>query len=71
MPPAFFRIVLLVSLVAAALTTATARAQKAPAPPPAPDTVIFEPNVEYANPDGQHLQLHLARSSHPCPINLP
>lgn len=26
-----------------------------------PDTVVFEPNIEYANPDGQHLQLDLAR----------
>ena len=26
-----------------------------------PDSVVFEPNVEYANPDGQHLQLDMAR----------
>ncbi len=26
-----------------------------------PDDVIFEPGIEYANPDGQHLQLDLAR----------
>jgi acetyl esterase/lipase len=26
-----------------------------------PDSVAFEPNIEYANPDGQHLQLDLAR----------
>jgi acetyl esterase/lipase len=37
-----------------------------PAPPkkkpkPAGDNVIFEPDIEYANPDDQHLQLDLAR----------
>src|SRR6185295_18172714 len=26
-----------------------------------PDTVFFQPNIEYANPDQQHLQLNLAR----------
>jgi acetyl esterase/lipase len=26
-----------------------------------PDTVIFEPDIEFASPDGQHLQLDLAR----------
>ena len=26
-----------------------------------PDTVVFEPDIEYTNPDGQHLQLDLAR----------
>jgi acetyl esterase/lipase len=26
-----------------------------------PDNVIFEPGIEYANPDGQHLQLDMAR----------
>jgi acetyl esterase/lipase len=26
-----------------------------------PDTVIFQRDIEYANPDGQHLQLNLAR----------
>jgi acetyl esterase/lipase len=31
------------------------------APPPVPDDVIFERNLEYANPDDQHLQLNLAR----------
>jgi acetyl esterase/lipase len=29
--------------------------------PEVPESVIFEPDVEYANPDGQHLQLDLAR----------
>ena len=35
-----------------------ARAQK---PPTVPDDVVFESGVEYANPDGQHLQLDIAR----------
>jgi acetyl esterase/lipase len=30
-------------------------------PPAVPDTVVFESGIEYANPDGQHLQLNLAR----------
>jgi acetyl esterase/lipase len=38
-----------------------AGAQKPPARPDVPDGVAFEPDVEYANPDGQHLQLDLAR----------
>jgi acetyl esterase/lipase len=40
-----------------ALFVASAPAQK----PSVPEDVIFEPGVEYANPDGQHLQLDLAR----------
>ena len=35
-----------------------ASAQK---PPAVPDTVTFETGIEYTNPDGQHLQLNLAR----------
>lgn len=42
-------------------TTAAAPAQQAKPRPKVPDTVIFEPGVEYANPDGQHLKLDLAR----------
>jgi acetyl esterase/lipase len=34
------------------------RAQKAPA---VPDDVVFEAGIEYSNPDGQHLQLNMAR----------
>lgn len=30
-------------------------------PPAVPDDVVFEPGIEYTNPDGQHLQLDLAR----------
>ncbi|HLH57080.1 MAG TPA: alpha/beta hydrolase [Verrucomicrobiae bacterium] len=30
-----------------------------------PDDVIFEPNLEYANPDQQHLELSLARPKEP------
>jgi acetyl esterase/lipase len=29
--------------------------------PTVPESVVFEPDVEYANPDGQHLKLDLAR----------
>ena len=28
---------------------------------PVPDSVLFEKNVEYTNPDGQHLQMNIAR----------
>jgi acetyl esterase/lipase len=48
----------LASLLAALLYfPATAAAQS---PPAVPADVAFEPGVEYANPDGQHLQLDLA-----------
>jgi acetyl esterase/lipase len=47
---------LLPALLALALA-APAAAQKLDVP----DSVAFEPNIEYANPDGQHLQLDLAR----------
>lgn len=40
------------------LLPATAAAQKLPA---VPDGVTFEAGIEYANPDGQHLQLNMAR----------
>lgn len=40
------------------LVTSFAAAQK---PPAVPDDVAFEPGIEYANPDGQHLRLDLAR----------
>jgi acetyl esterase/lipase len=42
------------------LGTGVAEAQKA-AKIVVPDNVLFEPDIEYANPDGQHLQLDLAR----------
>ncbi|MDB5305927.1 MAG: alpha/beta hydrolase [Gemmataceae bacterium] len=35
-----------------------ARGQK---PPTVPDDVVFEAGIEYANPDGQHLQLDIAQ----------
>lgn len=38
-----------------------AAAQQAKPGPKVPDTVVFEAGVEYANPDGQHLKLDLAR----------
>src|SRR4051794_6105658 len=51
------RAALCVILLLAAVPT-PAPAQKTP---PIPESVVFEPNIEYANPDGQHLQLDLAR----------
>ena len=41
-----------------AFLPAGAQAQSAPK---VPDTVVFETGVEYSNPDGQHLQLNIAR----------
>jgi len=38
-----------------------ASAQKAGGKLKVPESVTFEPDIEYANPDGQHLQLDLAR----------
>ncbi len=46
-----------VTLVPASFVSAQKTAPKLAAP----DKVVFEPNIEYANPDGQHLQLDLAR----------
>ncbi|HTU90705.1 MAG TPA: alpha/beta hydrolase [Gemmataceae bacterium] len=40
---------------------ATAQTKKAPPKLEVPDGVIFEPDIEYSNPDNQHLQLDLAR----------
>lgn len=42
------------------LSAEIANAQK-PAKLAVPEHVIFEPNIEYSNPDGQHLQLDMAR----------
>ena len=46
------------TLLAVLLGPSLAAAQK---PPVVPDDVAFEPGVEYADPDGQHLKLDLAR----------
>lgn len=58
-----FRAILLLALLLAAacdqLHLQPAHAQKAALK--VPDSVVFETNVEYANPDGQNLQLDLAR----------
>jgi acetyl esterase/lipase len=51
-----FHWLLLLGLLAGGLPPA--RAQK---PPVVPEGVRFESGIEYANPDGQHLQLDLAR----------
>ena len=49
---------LVVVLVITAGITAPAQAQKLPQ---VPENVVFEPNIEYSNPDNQHLQLDMAR----------
>src|SRR6266542_1992554 len=54
-----FRIAVLLILAALPGFSPQATAQK-PALK-APDNVLFEPDIEYANPDNQHLQLDLAR----------
>ncbi len=46
-------------LVAAALLAISLNASAAD--PVVPDNVLFERNIEFANPDGQHLQLNIAR----------
>ncbi|HEX4613295.1 MAG TPA: alpha/beta hydrolase, partial [Urbifossiella sp.] len=46
------------ALVLAALAVPAGRGQQ---PPAVPADVTFETGIEYANPDGQHLQLNLAR----------
>jgi len=49
---------------AALLAASSLLVAQQPAKPPAvkvPDGVVFERDVEYADPDGQHLQLNLAR----------
>ncbi len=49
------------ALALAGLLTPSARAQKAPPKLAVPDNVILETEIEYANPDGQHLKLDMAR----------
>jgi acetyl esterase/lipase len=49
------------SLIAGVLFGVLAPAAFAQKPPAVPAGVVFESGVEYANPDGQHLQLDLAR----------
>ena len=46
-------------LIAAALLAISLNASAAD--PVVPDNVLFERNIEFANPDGQHLQLNIAR----------
>lgn len=57
----------LLSVAVGIATPVLALAQK---PPGVPETVLFERGIEYSNPDGQHLQLNLARpktSAEPSP----
>jgi acetyl esterase/lipase len=55
----FLRVLFLSAIFVSIIGSATA--QKTPAKLAIPDNVLFEPDVEFANPDGQHLQLDLAR----------
>src|SRR2546423_8837559 len=55
------RIAIPALVVLTAFSVLPAPAQKPPPKPFVPETVVCEPDVEYANPDGQHLQLDLAR----------
>src|SRR3954463_6674530 len=48
---------LLILLLTGAFAVPFVAAQKPPARPQVPENVIFETGIEYANPDGQHLQL--------------
>jgi acetyl esterase/lipase len=49
-----------VILIMASVITGLSQAQNPPKPS-VPENVLFEPNIEYANADGQHLQLDMAR----------
>jgi acetyl esterase/lipase len=51
----------LAAVLVLAVAARPALAQKAPPKVNVPDTVVYEPDVEYANPDGRHLLLDLAR----------
>jgi acetyl esterase/lipase len=51
----------LLSALTVLLAVGPAPAQKPPANLAVPESVLFEPGIEYANPDGQHLLLDLAR----------
>lgn len=48
-------------LVAFTTTSSISQAQESTAKPVVPENVVFETDVEYAKPDGQHLQLDMAR----------
>ena len=54
-----FPMLLLLTIVIL-ITAPVVIAQKAAPQPAIPDKVLFEPDIEYANPDGQHLKLDLA-----------
>src|ERR1700722_5263298 len=48
-------------VLSAGLFAAPACRAADPKPPAVPEGVAFEPNVEYSNPDDQHLQLGIAQ----------
>jgi acetyl esterase/lipase len=52
---------MIVSVYVVALAASLCRAPAAHSAPHVPDNVIWQPGIEYSNPDEQHLQLNLAR----------
>jgi len=52
------RLTVLLILLGGLIAVSPAAAQKGPA---VPDAVTFEAGIEYTNPDGQHVQLNIAR----------
>ena len=48
-------------LLTASGITGPAEAQKAGKKITVPENIVFEPNIEFSNPDNQHLQLDMAR----------
>jgi acetyl esterase/lipase len=54
-------VVFLAILIGAGLPTGLVPSLQAEKGPVAPEDVVFEKGIEYANPDGQHLQLNMAR----------
>jgi acetyl esterase/lipase len=61
MPRFLFPDMALFALTLAAFVAHPAQAQNAPPKLNVPDTVVYEPDVEYASPAGEHLLLDLAR----------
>src|SRR6185437_7812303 len=48
-------------LLIASGTTGQAETRKAEKKIAVPENVVFKPNIEFSNPDGQHLQVDMAR----------
>src|ERR1051326_189443 len=59
--PRFVKALLLLLAPALSLMGAVPANAQQPGRLTVPDNVVFDPDIEYANPDGQHLQLDMAR----------